>query len=86
MDCKQIIIKFLKENNYDGLCGEECGCALKDGLFPCCNEEPLSCEAGYQRPATEEDLEMCECQVGDLIMVPGQRPTGVFKEQPHAKQ
>jgi hypothetical protein len=75
--CKDMVVKYLKENGYDGLCGEECGCVLKDGLFPCMTCEPLDCVAGYQRPADEEDLETCECKVGDLIMVPGKRPRRV---------
>jgi hypothetical protein len=34
MTAKEIIEKHLKENGFDGLCGDECGCALGD-LMPC---------------------------------------------------
>lgn len=47
MTVKEIIVKYLKENGYDGLCNEDyCGCELKD-LMPC-NELPSSCESGYK--------------------------------------
>jgi hypothetical protein len=31
---KQIVIKYLKANGYDGLAGDECGCS-GDGLMDC---------------------------------------------------
>lgn len=31
---KQIVQKYLEENNFAGLCSGECGCS-KDDLFPC---------------------------------------------------
>ena len=34
MTCKDIIVQYLKDNGYDGLAGDGCGCALKD-LGPC---------------------------------------------------
>ena len=34
MTTKEIIIKYLKDHGYDGLCTEDCGCGI-DNLFPC---------------------------------------------------
>lgn len=34
MNCKQIVEKYLRENGFDGLAGEDCGCGLDD-LFAC---------------------------------------------------
>jgi hypothetical protein len=48
MDVKDIIGKYLKENNYDGLyCpGYECGCGIDD-LIPC-GEYCGECEPGIK--------------------------------------
>jgi hypothetical protein len=39
MNVKEIIIKYLKDNNYDGLCDPSvsCGCGIDD-LAPCWND------------------------------------------------
>ncbi|MBE3109349.1 MAG: hypothetical protein IMZ46_02375 [Acidobacteria bacterium] len=34
MTIKEIVEKYLRENGYEGLAGEDCGCTLDD-LFPC---------------------------------------------------
>lgn len=34
MTAKDILIQWLKDNGYDGLCGYTCGCGLSD-LCPC---------------------------------------------------
>ena len=31
---QDMVIKYLEENGYDGLCGDECGCEIDD-LMPC---------------------------------------------------
>jgi len=41
--------KYLKENGYDGLYCEDCGC-LVDDLAPC-GEMMADCTAGYKHPA-----------------------------------
>ena len=45
MTVKEIVIEYLKANGYDGLCGEECGCAIDD-LVPC-DSDPSDCKPGY---------------------------------------
>jgi hypothetical protein len=43
---KEIIVKYLKENGYDGLCYTDCGCDIDD-LAPCdCIND--DCEAGHR--------------------------------------
>lgn len=34
MTIKDIIEKYLKDNGFDGLAGDECGCGVDD-IFPC---------------------------------------------------
>lgn len=47
MNCYEIIIKYLKDNNYDGLHDAgRCACTIDD-LMPC-DEFILSCEPGYK--------------------------------------
>ena len=46
MNVKKIVKTWLKENGYDGLCCEGCGCQISD-LMPC-DENSNSCEAGYK--------------------------------------
>lgn len=49
MTVKEIVINYLKENNFDGLFDEDhCACLLED-LIPC-NNDFLDCEAGYKVP------------------------------------
>lgn len=43
---REIIAKHLTDNGFDGLAGDECGCATDD-LFPC-DSCPCECEPGYQ--------------------------------------
>ena len=45
MTVKEIIINYLKENGYDGLCGDCCGCGLDD--FQPCDEDFGECSPAY---------------------------------------
>jgi len=60
MTVKEIIIKYLKENGYGGLChtGGECCCKV-EGLFPC---EALheNCETGYKKLCDECSEQECD--------------------------
>lgn len=48
LDLNEMVIKYLKDNGFDGLCSDECGCTLDD-LFPC--ETPSAdCCGGYSHP------------------------------------
>lgn len=54
MNSREIIRKYLKENNYDGLfCDGECGCQIDD-LFPCW-DGGLDCEPGYKIECNKDD-------------------------------
>jgi hypothetical protein len=46
MTVKEILKKYLVDNGFDGLVGDECGCDLKD-LIPDCDMID-DCEAGYK--------------------------------------
>ena len=48
MTVTEIVKKYLKENGYDGLYSEDCGCEVDD-LAPCC-EYGMECESGYRLP------------------------------------
>ena len=52
---KEVIESFLKDNGYDGLYTEECGCLLDD-LWPCFSDMCWQCRAGYKGPPSEEEL------------------------------
>ncbi len=61
MTVKEIIIKYLKENNYDGLCCRGCGCSVDD-LFPC-GESFADCIPAKKRICDEcSDNGHCEIQ------------------------
>lgn len=46
---REMIRKYLKDNDYDGLFSNEGECAcVPDDLCPC-GEPPLDCEAGYRQ-------------------------------------
>jgi hypothetical protein len=47
MTVKEIIEKYLRDNGYDGLCGEDCGCGLDD-FTPCMEPIPSECVPGYR--------------------------------------
>ncbi len=46
MTTAEIVADWLRAHGYDGLAGEDCGCALDD-LMPC-GEIHLDCVAGHQ--------------------------------------
>jgi len=48
MDLREIVEDWLKENNYDGLVGDECGCGIGD-LFPCEYPSLTECKPGYKK-------------------------------------
>ena len=52
MDVRQIVIKYLKENGFDGLYAEGCGCEISD-LMPC--DMPCEdCKPGYKSSCDPE--------------------------------
>lgn len=53
MNLREIAKKWLKENGYDGLAGENCGCFLDD-LMPC-DEPSIECRPGYKVVCPGED-------------------------------
>lgn len=60
MNVKEIVEKYLRENQLEGLFNSdgECGCLLDD-LCPC-DGEIGKCEPGYRLPGNEE----CDFLVG----------------------
>lgn len=60
LDIKNILEQWLKENGYDGLYRESCGCQVGD-LMPC-DEPGADCKAGYKVPCPGP--EVC-CAGGD---------------------
>lgn len=74
MTVKEIVVEWLKVNGYDGLAGEECGCAIDD-LF-CCGCSGEDCVPGhkkFQKDFTEEE----RAEFGDdveWVIVEGKAP------------
>jgi len=50
-----ILRTYLENNNYDGLCGDECGCPIDD--LRACDESFSHCKPGYKRKPTQEEIE-----------------------------
>ncbi len=49
---RDVVIKYLRENKYDGLvCPGECGCEIKD-LAPCGGEGIIDCKPAYRGNCT----------------------------------
>ena len=46
MDATQIVATWLKDNGYDGLYSDDCGCEIND-LMPC-GQFGGQCEPGYK--------------------------------------
>lgn len=46
MNVKEIITKYLKDNNFDGLCRDDCDCEIDDLMT--CNDS-ADCEPGYKK-------------------------------------
>jgi len=61
----EIVMEYLAENGYDGLCGDDCGCEASD-LFPCSSPADL-CKAGFKTPCPQE-----ECGEHDWHITPGE--------------
>jgi len=65
IDVRQIVTKYLKDNGFDGLYAEECGCQISD-LFPCdgpCDD----CKPGYKVPCDPKTCQAygdCEWHIG----------------------
>ena len=46
MTVKEIVQEYLKQNGYEGLFCDECGCEIDD-LMPC-DSPIMDCKAGYK--------------------------------------
>lgn len=67
MNVKEIVCKFLADNNLDGLVNHdgECGCEIAD-LMPC-GEYDSACQSGYKTP--------CDCGEGCDFHIAPRDPT-----------
>jgi hypothetical protein len=56
MNVKEIVLAYLKEHGYDGLCNPaiECGCGVDD-FAPCWDEFMPDCQLARKKVATAED-------------------------------
>ena len=52
MNVKDILVEWLKEHGYDGLCNnmDGCGCDMKD-ICPWTDQKIENCESAYKVPA-----------------------------------
>ena len=66
MQIKEIVMKFLIDNKYDGLYDKDCECACDiNDLFPCDDVCP-DCIAGYKGP--------CECEEEHIFHIGPKKP------------
>jgi hypothetical protein len=56
MNVREIIIKYLTENGFDGLCCEDCGCS-KDQIV-LCEQFCMDCQPAYKHD--HPDCEACD--------------------------
>lgn len=65
MEVIQIVELHIKNNGFDGLYSDECGCFIDD-LAPCC-EIQGSCRAGYKNThsVTGESIISCNKNMSD---------------------
>jgi hypothetical protein len=64
MTVKEILVEWLKEHGYDGLCTHGCGCVVDD-LIPCVDGIE-TCEPGYRVPCSScADCQLDGCEVCD---------------------
>lgn len=66
---KEIVVAYLKENGFDGLCGDECGCGI-DELAPCC-EYNMACIAAHSRVLGPDEY-VDDAFPGDIVYQPAQ--------------
>jgi hypothetical protein len=75
MTVKEIVTNYLKENGYDGLCGNDCECLLDD-LLLCDDAYEDYCEPAYRYEyLTDEEADCSKCDSNcysnyDQIMLP----------------
>jgi hypothetical protein len=62
ISAREIVLKWLLENGYDGLAGEECGCSVYD-FAPCGCIDLNECVAGHR----------VRVKTGDFVTKPGKR-------------
>ena len=65
MNVSEILVTWLKEHGYDGLCDEDCGCGI-DHLAPC-GDDFGDCEPAHSRKATTADADRLGIEVGDIV-------------------
>lgn len=60
MTVKEIIIQYLEEHGFDGLCfpGMRCNCYLDHDFMPCENPEIDECKPGYKHIKDDGDWEI----------------------------
>jgi len=54
VNVKQIIKNYLKENGFDGLCCNSCGCGLNN-LFDCPSDGYENCKPAYKHTGTKNN-------------------------------
>ena len=60
MNVKEIIIRHLEDNNFEGLLNRDGGCGcIKDDLAPCDNMNN-DCEPGYKKECSKCNVKDCD--------------------------
>lgn len=64
----EILIDYLKENGFDGLCGDGCGCGIDD--FAPCDEDYSNCVPAYlhKKPDCDKCETKCDCYDGEAMI------------------
>lgn len=92
MNCKDIIVEYLKTNGYDGLFSRDGECACKmDDLMPCEGYgSEISCEPGYIKYYTEcTTIQSCGLECAgetDGFCISAKKPDGPEKPESGEKR
>jgi len=79
MDVKEIVKTWLKDNDFDGLCNEDCGCGIDD--FAPCGDGPYpDCEAAISRVLGDDEY-VGDCGPGDIWFEPYKSTHSTMKEK-----
>ena len=78
LDVKEIVVRFLKDNGFDGLYNYYCGCNVND-LMPCGMVQD-NCKAGYflDKSRCKECVYLGDCDSYCVIVPNKNMPCGDF--------
>ena len=76
MTVKDIIVKYLRDNRYDGLCGRLCDCEI-DKIGEYCNNDIIDCKPAVIIKCSNNSRKKYniheEYKNGEMVLVPAEK-------------